>query len=206
MRVSGDERGKLDAIGWRVIPGELGVGPLTCAFAVVLRVAVLELELGVLGVVLEARGDVGDDDEGSALVDDASLESKPADPCEVPEVAELLELEPVVPDGDAPRLSILWCWPAWSRDKNGEWAHGFPELRSFCCLVLLLPRFGGLPVGNSALPTSSADIGSVRCELRDFRLRLPPSAEPSLHGFGVVVRFVPLLTSGHDLKWNWKGW
>jgi hypothetical protein len=60
----------------------------------------------------EASGDVGDDDEGSALVDDASLESKPADPCEVPEVAELLELDPVVPDGDAPRLFILWCWPA----------------------------------------------------------------------------------------------
>ena len=62
MGVSGDERGKLDAIGRRVIPGELGVGPLTCAFAVILRVPVLELELRAEGVVLEPSGDVGDDD------------------------------------------------------------------------------------------------------------------------------------------------
>jgi hypothetical protein len=119
--------------------------------------------------VLEASGDVGDDDEGSTLVDDASLESKPgstqtpwihpeskirseiaidtrsADPCEVPEVAELLELGPVVPDGDAPRLSILWCWPAWPRDKNREWAHGFPVAP-----IVLLPRVASSKIRRTA--------------------------------------------------------
>jgi hypothetical protein len=53
----------LDAIGRWVIPGELGIGPLACAIAVILSIPVLGLELGILGVVLEARRDVGDGDE-----------------------------------------------------------------------------------------------------------------------------------------------